>query len=76
MFADSDHAGDKASCRSRSGFLIYVNSALVQRFSKKQSTVEISVFCPKFVTMKQGIDALRFEIQTQYDGNFYIWFII
>ena len=59
MYMDSDHAGDKVSCRSRSGFLIYVNMALVQWFSKKQSTVETSVFSTEFVAMKQGIDALR-----------------
>ena len=58
MFVDSDHAGDKVSCRSRSGFLIYMNTALVQWFSKKQSTVETSVFGAEFVAMKQGIDAL------------------
>ena len=56
---DRDHAEDKVSCRSRSGFLIYVNTALVQWFSKKQSTVETSVFGAEFVAMKQGIDALR-----------------
>ena len=59
MFVDSDHAGDKTSHRSRSGFLMYVNTALVQWFSKKQSTVEKSVYGAEFVTMKQGIDALR-----------------
>ena len=59
MFVDSDHTGDKMSCRSRSGFLIYVNTTLVQWFSKKQSTVETSVFGTEFVSMKQGIDALR-----------------
>ena len=37
MFVDSDHAEDKVSCRSRSGFLMYVNKALVQWFLKKQS---------------------------------------
>ena len=58
MFVDNDHARDKVSCRSRSGFLIYVNTALVWWFSKKQSTVETSVFDVEFVTMKQGIDAL------------------
>ena len=52
MFVDSDHAGDKVSCRSRSGFLIYLNTALVQWFSKKQSPVETSVFSAEFVTMK------------------------
>ena len=59
MFVDNDHAGDKVSCRSRSGFLIHVNTALVQSFSNKQSTVETSVFGAEFVTMKQGIDALQ-----------------
>ena len=59
MFVDSNHAGDKVSCRSRSGFLINGDNTLVQWFSKKQSTGETSVFGAKFVTMKQGIDALR-----------------
>ena len=60
IFVDSDHAGDKVvCCRSRSSFLIYANIALVQCLSKKQSTVETSVFITEFVTMKQGIDALR-----------------
>ena len=44
MFVDSDHAQDKVSCRSRSGVLIYVKTALV--------------FGAEFVAMKQGIDAL------------------
>ena len=58
MFVDSDHAGDKVSHRPRSGFLINVNTTLVWWFSKKQSTVETSVFGTEFVAMKQGIDAL------------------
>ena len=59
MFVDSDHTGNKVSCRSRIGFLIYMNTALVQWFSKKHSTVETSVFGVEFVTMKQSIDALQ-----------------
>ena len=31
----------------------------MQCFSKKQSTVETSVFGAEFIAMKQGIDALR-----------------
>ena len=58
MFVDNDHVGDKASCRSISGFLIYVNIALVQWLSKKQSTVEMSVLGTEFVTMKQDINAI------------------
>ena len=47
------------SYRSKSGFLIYVSTAVLQWFSQKQSTVAMSVICAKFVTMKQGIDALQ-----------------
>ena len=59
MFVDSDHAGDKVSHRSRSGFFIYMNTGLVQWFSKNQSSVETSVFSAEFVAMKQGLDAVR-----------------
>ena len=59
MFVHSDHAGDKVSRRSQSGFLIYVNTGLVQWFSKKQSTVETLVFGAEFVAMKQGINSLQ-----------------
>ena len=59
MFVESNYTGGKVSQRLRSGFLVYVNTALVQWFLKKQSTVEMSVFGTEFVAMKQGIDALR-----------------
>ena len=36
-----------------------MNTALVQWSSKKQSTIETTVLDNEFVTMKQGIDALR-----------------
>jgi len=59
MFVDSDHAGDKLTRRSRTGFLIYINTALIQWLSKKQSTVETSVFGAEFVAMKHGVEVLR-----------------
>ena len=59
MFVDSDHAGDKLTRRSRTGFLIYINTALIQWLSKKQSTVETSVFGAEFVAMKLGVEVLR-----------------
>ena len=58
-FMNSDHAGGKVSHRSRNAFLIYMNIVLVQWNSKKQSTVETSVFGTEFVIIKQGTDALR-----------------
>jgi hypothetical protein len=42
LFVDSDHAGDQHIRRSRKGFLIYLNSAPITWFSKKQSTIETS----------------------------------
>ena len=57
MFVDSDYAEDRRFGRSKIGFLIYVNTALVYWYSKKQSSVETSVFGADFVTMKQGTDA-------------------
>ena len=59
MFVDSDHAGDKQTRRSRSGFLIYVNTALVDWHSKRQATIETGVFGAEFVAMKTGVDTLR-----------------
>ena len=58
MFVDSDHAGDKATRRSRTGFMIYMNMALINFQSKKQSTVEGAVFGSEFVAMKQGVETL------------------
>jgi hypothetical protein len=59
MMVDSDHAGDKSTRRSRTGFLIYLNNALVDWLSKRQSTIESSVFGAEFVAMKHGIEKLR-----------------
>ena len=59
MFVDSDHATDETTRRSRTGYFIYVNSALVNRLSKKQATIETSVFGAEFVAMKQGVEAVR-----------------
>ena len=53
------HAGDKLTRRSRTGFVIYLNIALIAWYSKKQSTVETSVFGAEFVAMKQGMEALH-----------------
>ena len=45
--------------RSRTGFLIYVNNALIDWLSKKQPTIETSVFGAEFVAMKHVVEKLR-----------------
>ena len=59
MFVDSDHAGDKSDCRSRTGYKIFMNMTMINWYTKKQATVEDSVFVAEFVAMKQGVEALR-----------------
>ncbi len=59
MMVDRDHAGDKTSRRSRTRFLIFINMALVMWLSKKQPTVESSVFGAEFVALKHGVKTLR-----------------
>ena len=44
LFVDADHAGDMVTRRSRTGFFIYMNMALVSWYSKKQPTIETYVF--------------------------------
>ena len=56
---DADHATDTVTRRSRTGFLVYLNSALVYWFSKKQTSIESSSFGSEFVAMKQCCEYLR-----------------
>jgi hypothetical protein len=44
LFVDSDHAGDQLTRPSRTGNVIYLNMAPIVWFSKRQPTVESSVF--------------------------------
>lgn len=59
LFVDADFAGDQLTRRSRTGFFVYLNSAPIAWLSKRQTTVETSVFGSEFVAMKQGVDTLR-----------------
>ena len=59
MWVDSDHAGDKITRRSRPGYFIFLNNARIDRLSKKQATIECSVYIAEFVAMKTGVEALR-----------------
>ena len=59
MMCDSDHAGDRWTRHSRTGFLIFCNMALIDWVSKKPATIETSVFGAEFIAMKHGIEKLR-----------------
>ena len=59
LYVDSNHAGDKMKCCLRKGYFIFVNKAPIAWLSKKQATVEISVFVAEFVAMKLGLERIR-----------------
>lgn len=59
LFVDSDHAGDKSIRRSRTGYMVFVNNALVAWLSKRQPTIETSVFGAEFVALKHGLETCR-----------------
>ena len=59
MWVDSYHAEDKMTRRSRTGYFIFLNTALINWRRKKQATIEDSVFGAEFVAMKTSVEALR-----------------
>jgi hypothetical protein len=56
---DADHAADTVTRRSRTGFLVFLNSAPVHWMSKKQGSVESSTFGSEFCAMKHCCEYLR-----------------
>lgn len=65
-FIDADHAGDVVTRRSRSGFIVYLNSAPIYWLSKKQTSVETSSFGSEFMAMKhctEYIKGLRYKLR-------------
>jgi hypothetical protein len=56
---DADHAGDTTTRRSRTGFLVFLNSAPIYWMSKKQASVESSSFGSEFCAMKNCCEYLR-----------------
>ena len=58
-YVDADHAGDTITRRSRSGFIVFLNSAPIYWTSKKQTSIETSSFGSEFIAMKVCCEYLR-----------------
>ena len=54
LYVYSDHSGYKLTRQSSTGFIIFMNTSIVQWLSKKQSTIETSVFGAEFVAQIMG----------------------
>lgn len=65
-FVDADHAGCRATRRSHTGVLIFVNRAPIVWYSRRQNCVEGSTFGSEFVAMKTAVElveALRYKLR-------------
>jgi hypothetical protein len=56
VFVDADHAGDQATCHSRTGFIVFLSKAPIYWSFKKQNSCETSTFGSEFVAMKQATE--------------------
>ena len=57
-FVDASHAANKKTRRSHTGYVIFIQSAPIIWFSKRQNTVEASTFGSEFIAMKSCIEAI------------------
>ena len=58
-FVDADHAGNQVTRRSRTGFIVFLNSAPIYWLSKRQTGIETSSFGSEFMAMKHCCEYLR-----------------
>ncbi len=59
VYVDSDHAGDCLTRRSRTGFIVFLNSAPIYWHSRRQNSLETSTFGAEFMAMKQATEYAR-----------------
>ena len=45
-------AGNKVTCRSRTGFIVFLNQAPIYWYSKKQGCIKTGTFGSEFTAMK------------------------
>ena len=65
-YVDASHAANRVTRRSHTGFILFVNSAPIIWYSKRQNTVEASTFSSEFIALKacvEAISALRFKLR-------------
>ena len=59
MFVDASHAANVVTRQSRTGVLIYVMSAPIVQFSKKQNLIKTSSFGSEFMALKTAVELLE-----------------
>ena len=59
-YVDANHEGNIAHMRSHYGIIIYVNNAPIIWYSKRQNTVEASIFGSEFVALRIAIEMIEY----------------
>ena len=65
VYVDAENDGDLETRRSRMGFVVFLNCALIYWLSKKQGSLETSTFGNKFCTIKVAMEyfcGLRYKL--------------
>ena len=68
IFVDSDHAGDKATRRSHTSYMIFINMSMIDWHTKKQATVEGAVLVPSCCYEVRCRSTSWHSVQIAYDG--------
>jgi len=59
VYVDADHATDKVTRKSRTGFIVLLNGAPIYWYSKKQAGIETSSYGSEFVAMRTCCEYLK-----------------
>jgi hypothetical protein len=66
IYVDADHAGDQLTRRSRTGYIVFLNSAVINWYSKKQGSIEGATFGSEFMALKTVAEinrGLRYKLR-------------
>ena len=66
VFVDASHADNKVNRKSRTGFIVFLNSSPIYWYSKKQGGAEGSTFGSEFIAMKTAceyVKGLRYSLR-------------
>ncbi len=65
-FVDANHVGEQTTCRSQTRFIIYLNTAPIDWYSKRHNTVKSSTIRSEFVAIRIAMEkiwALRYKLR-------------
>ena len=65
-FVDASHGVKKVTQRSHTGYILFLNRALISWYNKRRNNVETSTFSSEFIALKScmgGITTLQYNLR-------------